>query len=463
MAMLPDYTVNVAQPFAESVKGYQIGMNMELQQQQLAAQRQQMEEQRLAQQMAQQQAQERQNAINQRVQAIMANPNPTAQDYTNLAMLLPEKEAASMRANWETLSKEQQTNDLRFAGQVMSAFSAGAPEIGRNLLIERATAARNSGREDQAKAYETWAEIAKADPKMAQVAIGGMVGGLPGGDKVLNSSIAAAKAPGEMAQTAATTAKTAAEAQEIPQRTAQAAAKTEADIRNINSQIQTRSDQLNLDRDKLQSETEIRLYELKQKGGQLDPAATKIVNESAVAAISSEQSARQMSSLADRLEREGGGYGALGSPSRWYDSAVGKNDGWKQARQEYVRIRNAQAIKNLPAGSATEKDVAMALEGFPSENARAPEVASFLRGMAKLQQYESAFESAKSEWVNSNGSLGSATRDIQIGNTQVPKGTSYVDFARQFMDKRASELAASQGTQAVQGRGYMKYANPAGQ
>jgi hypothetical protein len=109
---------------------------------------------------------------------------------------------------------------------------------------------------------------------------------------------------------------------------------------------------------------------------------------------------------------------------------------------------------------ATDKDIELALKGLPPETADAAVLASFLRGMAKMSQYDAVAESAKSEWVNSNGTLGRANKDIDIGGIQVPKGTTYVDFARQFMDQRAQDLAADQSGRAVSGRGYMRFANP---
>jgi hypothetical protein len=167
-----------------------------------------------------------------------------------------------------------------------------------------------------------------------------------------------------------------------------------------------------------------------------------------------------MLDLASRLEQEGGGRGVFTSASEWFKKATGNQDGWTQARQEYIRLRNTQAIKSLPPGPATDRDIELALKGFPPDNADAATLASFMRGMAKMQQYEAVAESAKSEWVNSVGSLGRATRDIEIGGVQVPKGTTYVDFARQFMDQRAQDLAATQAGRAVAGRGYMRWANP---
>jgi len=110
-----DYSINVQSPFEAAVSGLKLGATIaDIRTQQEAAAK----------------AQERQNMLNQGLQSLISNPNPTARDFTNIAMLLPEKEAASMRANWEALNKDQQENELRFSGQVMSAFSTGAPQVG---------------------------------------------------------------------------------------------------------------------------------------------------------------------------------------------------------------------------------------------------------------------------------------------------------------------------------------------
>lgn len=447
-----NYQLNVQSPFEAALSGFKIGATIA----DISAQRQ-----------AQEADLQRKQALQTQVQALIQNPNPTARDFTNVAMLLPKAEADSMRANWETLSKDRQENELRFNGQVMSAFSANQPQIGIQLLKERATAERNAGREQQAKAYETFAQIAEVSPQSAQKTIGIMMAGLPGGDKVLTSSIQALKAPAEVRAGEATTTREELVTANTPTRLALENTQTAANIRNLDSQIADRAgrlvldqNRLRLDRDRLQSDVELKLFELNQKGGQLDPSATKIVNESAVAAVAGEQSAGRMLDLASRLEQQGGGYGAASGINAWLRNATGNQDAWTQTRQEYVRLRNTQAIKSLPPGPATDRDIELALKGFPAENADAKTVASFLRGMAKMAQYEAVSESAKSEWVNSVGSLGRATRDIEIGGIQVPRGTTYVDFARQFMDQRAEDLAAAQAGRAVAGRNYMRWANP---
>jgi hypothetical protein len=447
-----NYQLNVQSPFEAALSGFKIGATIA----DISAQRQ-----------AQEADLQRRQALQTQVQALIQNTNPTARDFTNVAMLLPKAEADSMRANWETLSRDRQENELRFGGQVMSAFSSNQPQIGIQLLRERATAERNAGREPQAKAYETWAQMAEVSPQSAQKTIGIMLAGVPGGDKVLTSSIQALKAPAEIRAGEAGATKEELITANTPTRLALENTQTAANIRNLDSQIADRAgrlvldqNRLKLDRDKLQSDVELRLFELNQKGGQLDASATKIVNDSAVAAVGSEQAAGRMLDLASRLEQQGGGYGTFSGINSWFRNATGNQDAWTQTRQEYVRLRNTQAIKSLPPGPATDRDIELALKGFPAENADAKTVASFLRGMAKMSQYEAVAESAKSEWVNSVGSLGRATRDIEIGGVQVPRGTTYVDFARQFMDQRAQDLAATQAGRAVSGRGYMRWAQP---
>ena len=447
-----NYSLNVQSPFEAALSGFKIGATIA----DIETQRKQQETE-LA----------RKQELQKQVQALISNPNPTVRDFTNVAMLLPKAEAESMRANWDALSKDRQDNELRFGGQVMSAFSANQPQIGIQLLRERATAERNAGRADQAKAYETWAQMAEVSPDSAQKTIGLMLAGVPGGDKVLTSSIQALKAPAEVRKEEALGTREQLVTANTPTRLALENTQTAANIRNLDSQIADRAnrlvldrDKLKFDRDKLQSDVELKLFELNQKAGTLEPSAVKLVNDSTVAAVGAEQSAARMLDLATRLEQQGGGYGTFSGINTWLRNATGNQDAWTQARQEYVRLRNTQAIKSLPPGPATDRDIELALKGFPPDNADSKTIASFLRGMAKMQQYEAVAESAKSEWVNSVGSLGRATKDIQIGGVQVPKGTTYVDFARQFMDQRAQDLAASQAGRAVANRGYMRWANP---
>ncbi len=181
-----NYTIPVADPFESLTRGMNLGLQIE--QVQAAIQQRQAQAQ-LAQQraMAEQAAVQRQQQLDEAMSSLLANPKRTFQDYEKVAVLLPEKEAASLRANFESLTKERQTSELAFGGKVLAAFESEAPDVGIQLLRERAAGERNAGREDQAKAYETWASLAKINPNVARSTIGVLVSQLPGGDKVIES------------------------------------------------------------------------------------------------------------------------------------------------------------------------------------------------------------------------------------------------------------------------------------
>jgi hypothetical protein len=408
-----DYSIDIPNPSQSLISGFQTGMQLS-----------DLELQRQAKEMELQRRQE----LQKQTIALVNKPNPTARDYTNVANLLPEKEAASLRSNFELLNKDQKDNELRFGGQVMSAFSAGSPQIGIKLLRDRAVAERNSGREDQAKQYETLAELAEIDPASGKTIIGTHLGALPGGDKVLEGAIKIQKAPVE--------------------------------LRDIESKIDERAQRLDLDRDKLQSEVDMKVMDLTGRGQKLEPDARKLVNEATIAAVGGEQAASRMLDLAQRIESAQGGKGVATKATEWFAKTTGRQDEFTQMRQEYTRLRNTQAIKSLPPGPATDRDIELALRGFPEETANAATLASFLRGMAKMQQYEASTKDAEAEWINATGSLGRARNDIMIGDIQVPAGSTYVEFSRQFGEKRAQNLGAQQGVATTQQRGYMRFAQP---
>ena len=85
-------------------------------------------------------------------------------------------------------------------------------------------------------------------------------------------------------------------------------------------------------------------------------------------------------------------------------------------------------LEMLPPGVASDKDVELALAAFPTETSSPANIAGFLRGMSKLQAYEGAMNSAKAEWIQQNGTLGTATAPMQVGNRQVNQGDRFTEF-----------------------------------
>ena len=181
-----NYAVEVQSPFEAALGGFKLGA---------------------AGAEAQAQAQAREQALKGQTElkTLLTNPNATASDYERVLPFLPKDQASIVTQGFERKTKEQQQNTLQQSGQVYTALKSGQTDIAKNLLKDQATAFRNAGREQDAKATETYLQLIDMNPTGAQTTIGLMMATLPGGkeilenvDKTLSTSRAEAKQPYEM-------------------------------------------------------------------------------------------------------------------------------------------------------------------------------------------------------------------------------------------------------------------------
>jgi hypothetical protein len=455
-----NYLAQVADPFAQATQGLKLGAGMaDLQRQQEARIAQQQQAQLAAQEQAR----------------FFSNPNPTMRDAARFASLLSPEQSKAFLPYMEGISKEQQQNTLTSTGQILSALQVN-PEVGIVRLRESALAARNSGDEEDATLFEQYAEAA-ADPQRGPAvvfkALAARTAGIPGAkeffeniDKSSSTARAEAQAPAELRQKLAVAdkaesdAKTAlATATNAPERaeaeaalaTAQAnKAKVEAQfagplaqaslnlnaaqIKNINNEIGNRAAKLNLDAQTMQATVAEKLSNIQKNVNEMPGDTRKLVNESAVSAAVAKQSAGQFNDLAKQIEAAGGGYGVFSSASEFLKKGTGFQGGLTQLRNEYTRLRNSAAIKSLPPGPATDADIQLALKPFPPETADARTMASFLRGMAKLQDIDASVANAKTDWLaNNNGVLTRARNTFMAGDYNTQPGESFNDFTQRVV------------------------------
>lgn len=448
-----DYTVDVQSPFQAAMQGLQLGM-AGAQAQDLAQQRQ-MREVLMQQQKAQ--LQQQQDAIT----ALRQNPNPGYSDYERVALTYSDpKQQESILKMWGEKSKAQQDNFLNFSGQALSALKVD-PAMGIKMLEERAAADRNAGKVEDAKAWETWAGIAKADPRAVMDTAAPWILKLPGGDKVIEGltkmgaeTRAQEMQPVDIEKKKAETKQTLAQAGLQELQAALLPQKQAAELQEMAAAAKARSARLALDQQQFQAGVKQFMLKFQQDASKLPDSAVKIINEAAANAVTADQSAGQMTDLATRLESAGGGYGGFSTASEWFKSATGTQGYMTELRKEYTRLRNSQGLKMLPPGPATDKDIQMALSGFPSETADSKQIASFLRGMAKLNLMDSAAESARAEWVNAVGSLGKPKSDIVVDGIAVPAGTTYTDFGKIYLSRKKGEIETRARQNAVPTRAY---------
>jgi hypothetical protein len=434
-----NYAVDVQQPFQAALQGYQAGAairNDQLQQQQ--------------QQAALQQQQRQQQALQQ----FSAIQNPTADDHARLMLAIPQYRE-QIDGAWKMRSDAQQQNQLSDLMQWGSAIKSGNSDVAASLMDARADAleASSGGKPSpESQAMRVHAEQVRIDPQFALGQIKAKISAFPNAEKATSSLTALDTLPGKTREQNAKATTAEVEANAAPETVA-------LKNKDIRSQIKDRAARLLLDQDKLASETGVKLEELRQKNATLPDDARKIVNDSTVEATAADQSAAQLIDAADQFDKLDPHSGLRAKWGEGLASIFGTQDAVTSLRQQYVRLRTSQTMKMLPPGPASDKDIELALKGFPSENADPAVISSFLRGTAKLQQYNATMNSAKAEWVNAVGHLGKPKTDIEIDGTTVPAGSTFTDFARQFMQRKADERGAQQSVQQIQGRGYMRWAN----
>lgn len=383
--------------------------------------------------------------------------NPSPEGYTKLMTKYPQLSENLKRA-YDTMDDGQRKNTLSLASQSYAALANNQPDIAKQVLGDAATAYENSGNKKDAGVLRGYVKMIENNPSAARTSIGMLMASTNPDKfseiygKLGEEQRASEMQPYQIGQISANTAKTKAETQGQnienlykPQQIQSGINQTQSQTALNYASIQNMAEQRRLDRDKLETETSIKLQELNPSNVKLTDGAQKLVNETMLASVASEQSANQQNDLANRIESAGGGYGALSKFSEWIKGQTGNQGAMSQLRNEYTRIRNSQAIKMLPPGPATDKDIELAMKGFPAETADSRTIASFLRGMAKMNQRDAAYQQMQAEWVNQVGNMGSTKRDVEVLGVKVPAGTTFSGYA----SKNIGKALKHQANQAV--------------
>lgn len=365
--------------------------------------------------------------------------NPTHRAIGQLGIKYADS-LKDMAAAWDGMNQAQKDAATKTSADVYGYLSAGNPEGAIAILQSQMQAAGQTG--ENVSAYPRMIEMIRSNPAGARTLAGlnlalGM--GADKFDKVYGTlgaeDRAYQKLPSELQQSQAEAAIKQTEAQFKPQTiasdlaTQQAQrAKWAADTANDIARLALDRDKLTLDRDQLQSTIQLKLEELDRNGTQLDAGARNAVNAAVGESTAASALADRMTNLADRMKGRDMGWGWASAAREGWKGAFGGQDPVSALRSEYNQLVNAQAVKNLPPGPASDKDIALAKQGFPPDSASGEYLQSFLRGMAKMQSAVAAAADRKANWISANGSLAPVRRDTNIGGVMVPAGTTFTEF-----------------------------------
>lgn len=442
-----DYSTQVQQPIQAAAQGYQLGAGIRDDQQHQAV-------------LAQQQAVQQQQAAV--INNLISNPNASAQDYANATLLVPALREQFGQA-WSTKNAAQTQAHISDLSQWGAAIQQGQPKVASDAMRARADAMdATSGQPTQAsQAMRHQADAIDAHPDFAGVMIKSLLAAQGDqGAKVVDQLRLLKRDPD-------VDRKTAAEADTAQAGADVATATVPADItakilknKDVQSQIDQRTNQFALDKDKFRSELGLKTLELQDKLGTLPEYVANGVTSAQTESVAASQSAAKMTDLAARLEAANPNSGLNARFGEAWARTFGSQDEVNRIRAEYNRLVTPAAMaayKTVATGSTSDKDIETAMTGVPPPTANVETMTSFLRGAAKLQVYDSVLNNAKSEWLQSVKSLGKSKNDINVDGVTVPAGTTFKAFTDAYVQKK---VAAQVNANELATRGYMKYATP---
>jgi hypothetical protein len=141
------------------------------------------------------------------------------------------------------------------------------------------------------------------------------------------------------------------------------------------------------------------------KDGKMSSFAEKQMGQATDAVFEAESNFNSFNQLADDIEKANLSGGVFGG--KWKEALkdiTGMQDADTDLRKKFNLVRGSQSSKFLPPGPATDKDVQFALSGFPTENASGQQMATFLRGLAKLEAVRAEFNNFRADYIANNKS-----------------------------------------------------------
>jgi hypothetical protein len=459
MATVPNYLIGggvtpAANPFQTGLtEGMRFGATMQdfqaaqLQRQQAQQDRElKLQQQQQAMQVQQQQQQAQQAEQQRRVDVQQRLSTKRPQDYNlldtiALADLYPKDTQIAMKELFAKLPEEKQLQQVKTLGGITSAVRSGNIDAARALMTEQIEANKETDPQESAR-YKNMLETLNVNPSAVFTTIAPILAtfGKPGQD-ALSSILGAEKTGVETRKLTAEASQAEVQATNEQKVIDANLAEKNWNVKNLKSQISDRVAQRNLDQQRLNLDTNKAIADATAKAGEIPEFAQKAVNEAAINASASKQLASQSMSLAQQLEAAGGGYGALSGASEWLSKTTGTQGALTELRKEYVRLKNQGVIKALPPGVATDKDIELAAAGFLPETANAKTLASFLRGMAKLQTIEANVSNAKVDWLAQNkGLLTKPKSTMVVGDYTAKTGESFSDFSNRIATDTAKQF-----------------------
>lgn len=144
---------------------------------------------------------------------------------------------------------------------------------------------------------------------------------------------------------------------------------------------------------------------ISREGMNLSPYAEKQIDMASTEAAQASSDAGRYLTLADQIRQASMSGGLKSTWSEYLKEQTGNQDEVTSLRKQVLQIANSEAIKNLPPGPATDRDIDMVRAPFPTEKSSPEYVANWLGAVARLNEKRAQFAEFKANFISENGSL----------------------------------------------------------
>jgi hypothetical protein len=141
------------------------------------------------------------------------------------------------------------------------------------------------------------------------------------------------------------------------------------------------------------------------EGQKLSPFAEKEISKASDDVATFASSAARYKALADKLETTPMSGGLSSKWTEFVKEQTGNQDEITALRKEALEITNSEAIKSLPPGPATDRDIELARAPFPTEKADPKYVAKWLGAISRLNDKKAQYAEFKANFIGENGTL----------------------------------------------------------
>ena len=453
-----DYRLAVQNPLESFTSGYKQMAGILDYQDAMAAEKQKQLE---AQQAAQQQAAERQ-AMNNDLQAVLGDPNA---DLHKASLELTIKHPGLSKQVQDALTGMGDEQKKSYVTEHMPFYVAavnGKPELVNKMGSDLVKKYNDAGMTK--KAEETQAVLAhyNANPASATIAMGSILNSLnpdamaavsaaiknktdmqtqpfvveQENQKTLQSQYGTSSAQSKSVIDAAK-ANVAALSEKL------ALAKTQAEIDKINADIAAENEKIRQEEQRIAQEGQ-KIANAQNVVPEKKPEVIKLITEASNDATAANDQMTKALDLATRFDAMGvGGFGSVTSAMDWIRKTTGFNGDDTALRDEYNRFvtpASLAAYKKVSSGTMSDVDVNNARKGWPEGTTDPKQIASFLRGVAKLSQVNAVSADLKTQWLSANDHPGTLARDTVINGVTVPAGQTFDQFLKFYLPRRLEFL-----------------------